>query len=125
MAIMIVYMACNMFVKLALLAFYRLLTYDIVHRRMIAVMTFVAIGFGLSSILVLVFQCRPVSAAWQIDLTKARHCMNIEAFYYSNASIMIGNDLVLYIMPIIFTRNLHVNKTKRIMINLLLSLGLV
>jgi len=125
LALMVFYMCCNMFVKLALLAFYRLLTYNVVHRRMIAVMTVIAIGFGVSSVLVLIFACQPVSAAWDIDFTKPRHCISIAAFYYANASIMISNDVVLYVMPMIFTRNLHVTKGKRIMINILLSLGAV
>ena len=121
MGLMLCYMACNMFVKLALLSFYRYLTSEVSHRRFIWFMMAIAVGFGVSSMLVLAFQCTPVSKTWNI--AQPGRCINIAAFYYANAAIMIGNDIVLYIMPMVFIRNLQLNRSKRIVINILFGLG--
>ncbi|GAB7356591.1 hypothetical protein MBLNU459_g7320t1 [Dothideomycetes sp. NU459] len=121
--IMSFYMACNAFVKLALLSFYKHLTYERYHHYAIWFMEFVAVGFGLSSILVVVMQCLPITKLWHRD--QPGSCVDVLAFLYSNALIMIGNDIVLYIMPVVFTWKLELRLPQRIVLNLLFALGLL
>lgn len=72
-------------------------------------MHFVAAGFGISSILVIVLQCVPLSAAWdQNPATKATaKCINLLAFFYANAIIMIVNDLAMYLLPMVMLWNVE------------------
>lgn len=115
------YFACNMFVKLGLLLFYLRTTHERKHIYSIWLMIVIAIGFGLSSILVTVFQCTPANKLWYS--TKPGKCINVLAFFYANASIMIGNDIIMYIMPIIFTWDLQLRRAQRIALVLLFALG--
>ncbi|THW24820.1 hypothetical protein D6C86_06842 [Aureobasidium pullulans] len=115
------YLACNMFVKFALLFFYRHTTYERWHHWVIWFMEFVAFGFGVSSILVIIFQCVPIAHLW--DKNTPGTCVDIKAFFYSNSIIMIVNDIILYVLPIIFTWKLQLRLTQRIVLNLLFALG--
>lgn len=112
-----------MFVKFALLMFYLETTYQRRYLYTIWFMIVAAFGFGVSSILVVLFQCVPLDKLW--NQSKSGQCVNIIAFLYANACIMITNDVVMYIMPIAFTWNLPLQKTQRVVLNLLFALGLV
>ncbi|KAH0366702.1 hypothetical protein KCU65_g5095, partial [Aureobasidium melanogenum] len=122
-SIFVFYLACNMFVKFALLFFYRHTTYERWHHWTIWFMEFIAFAFGVSSILVIIFQCVPIAHLW--DQNTPGTCINIKAFFYSNSIIMIVNDIILYVLPIIFTWKLQLRLAQRIVLNLLFALGAV
>lgn len=84
-------------------------------------MHFVAFGFGLSSILVNVFQCRPLHKAWDVDA--AGYCVNVPLFLRFNSIIMLLTDLVLYVMPVVFTWHLQLRRTQRVGLLCLFGLG--
>jgi len=110
-----------MFVKFGLLIFYLRTTYERCHRWAIWAMVCVAFCFGTSSVIVVLFQCIPPNKLWHPAFTG--HCVNILSFFYANAIIMIVNDTIMYIMPIIFTWNLALRRPQRIVLNLLFALG--
>lgn len=115
------YFLCNWAVKHALLLFYSEITTTRSHIISIYIMHFVAFGFGSSSILVDIFQCRPIRKAWDSDAPG--WCANMNIFFYFNSNIMLATDLVLYIMPVIFTRKLQLRKPQRIGLNCLFAMG--
>lgn len=117
------YYACNMFVKFGLLIFYLRTTYERSNLYAIWIMIFIAFGFGISNVVVTLFQCTPPDKLWHPK--EAGFCVNIMHFYYANAIIMIVNDTVMYIMPIVFTWNLALRRPQRIVLNLLFALGAV
>jgi hypothetical protein len=84
-------------------------------------MIIVAFGFGISNIFVIIFQCNPVDKLW--IPAKPGHCIDILPFYYATAWIMIVNDTIMYVMPIIFTWSLVLRRPQRIVLNLLFALG--
>jgi hypothetical protein len=90
------YFLCNWAVKHALLLFYLELTCTPRCIHLIYFMHFVAFGFGFSSILVSVFQCRP---------------------------IMLVTDCVLYAMPLVFTWGLQLRSRQRWGLKILFGLG--
>jgi len=49
----------------------------------------------------------------------------VVSFYYANGVIMVGSDIILYLMPIIFTWNLEVRPPQRIALLSVFSLGSV
>ncbi|KAF2736366.1 hypothetical protein EJ04DRAFT_490170 [Polyplosphaeria fusca] len=121
MASNVFYFACNWAVKHALLLFYSEITREKKHIVSIYIMHFVAFGFGLSSILVDLFQCRPFHKAWDGDTPG--YCVRLDIFFYINGSIMLTTDLILYIMPVVFTWNLQLRRPQRIGLNALFALG--
>jgi len=84
-------------------------------------MHFVAFGFGFSSILVNIFQCTPVAKAYTSAM--GGYCVNMGDFLYANSSLMMATDLVLYIMPVVFTWNLQLRRAQRFGVNFLFGLG--
>lgn len=121
------YFLCNMLVKHAWLTFYYGLARTRCQRYFIHFMQFVAASFGISSIIVVLLQCIPLSLAWtqSTDAAQERsgHCINLLAFFYSNAIIMIVNDLVLYLMPMWLLRNVDMLRGHRVGLYALFGVG--
>ncbi|KAF2184358.1 hypothetical protein K469DRAFT_181955 [Zopfia rhizophila CBS 207.26] len=115
------YFACNWFVKHALLVFYSEIVREKKYQGSIYFMHFVAFGFGLSSILVNLFQCMPFRKVYTPKLPG--YCVNLNIFFYCNASIMLATDIVLYVMPVVFTWHLQLRRPQRIGLNCLFALG--
>ncbi|KAF2266678.1 hypothetical protein CC78DRAFT_531479 [Lojkania enalia] len=122
MASNVFYFLCNWAVKHALLLFYSEIVRDNKwYKGSIYFMHFVAFGFGLSSILVNIFQCRPIRKTWDADAPG--WCANMNMFFRLNSIIMLTTDLVLYTMPVIFTWHLQLRRPQRIGLNALFALG--
>lgn len=115
------YFLCNWAIKHSLLLFYYGLTIDRWPRFSIYFMHGVAISFGLTCVTVNIFQCWPVPRMW--DTTIPGHCINVMAFHLWNSSYMIATDVVLYVMPLVFTWNMQLQRTQRICLNVLFTLG--
>ncbi|KAF2756759.1 hypothetical protein EJ05DRAFT_502251 [Pseudovirgaria hyperparasitica] len=121
----IFYLSCNMLVKLSLLQFYRDLTMSTPAHYFIHFMTFVSVGFGASSIIVVLAQCVPMARIF--DPTVPGTCSNIRFmdFSISNGFLMMGIDTVLYAMPVVFTWNLQVSRASKVGLYFVFGLGLV
>jgi hypothetical protein len=76
---------------------------------------------GLSSVLVDLFRCRPFNKAFYPEIQG--YCFNMDAFYYYNSSMMLATDVVLYAMPVVFTRNLMLRRAQKVGLNCLFGLG--
>ncbi|EXJ72874.1 uncharacterized protein A1O5_04022 [Cladophialophora psammophila CBS 110553] len=95
-----------MFVKHAWLTFYYGLSQTRAQRYFIHVMQFLAVAFGTSSVAVILLQCTPLSYVWHQGLESTSgpvkgKCINLIAFFYFNASFMIANDVVMYLIPMV------------------------
>ncbi|KAL6248161.1 hypothetical protein RBB50_004416 [Rhinocladiella similis] len=121
------YFLCNMFVKHAWLTFYYALARTRTQTWIIHFMQFVAFAFGISSILVIMLQCIPLSHVW----TKARdpppndgaRCVNLMAYFYFNAGFMVVNDTVMYMLPVFLLRNVDMLRGHRWGIYTLFAVG--
>ncbi|KIY00366.1 uncharacterized protein Z520_04051 [Fonsecaea multimorphosa CBS 102226] len=101
------YFLCNMFVKHAWLTFYYGLAQTRAQRYFIHLMQFSAVAFGLSSVLVVLLQCVPLNYAWRRyhEPTNGHEngkCVDLLDYFYFNASFMIANDVVMYLIPMVF-----------------------
>lgn len=121
------YFLCNMLVKHAWLTFYYGLARTRAQRYFIHFMQFVAASFGISSVIVVLLQCIPLSLVWtqSLDAQQERSgkCINLIAFFYSNSIIMIVNDLVMYLMPMWLLRNVDMLRGHRVSIYALFGVG--
>lgn len=121
------YFLCNMFVKHAWLTFYYGLARSRWQTYFIHFMQFVAAGFGISSVFVVLLQCIPLSTVWHPGATPEGvdppKCVNMMTFFYSNAIIMIVNDVVMYLMPMVLLRNVDMVRPHRWGVYALFAVG--
>ncbi|GME33157.1 integral membrane protein [Neofusicoccum parvum] len=118
----IFYNACLGFIKISVLALYMRLG-DRLLRRLAIIMTCVVAAQASAHVLVCIFQCTPVSAAYDLAITKKK-CIDINAFYLANAAVNISTDLLTYTLPIKTVLHLQVPKNQKIGLGVMLSLGL-
>jgi hypothetical protein len=121
MTSLIFYFSVNWAVKHSLLFFYAELTFEPWARRCIYIMHAVAFSFGLVCVVTTIFQCIPVAKWW--NPTIDGYCINLNNFSYFNAIFMLACDLILYIMPVIFTWNIKLRRHHRIAVNILFAMG--
>ncbi|KAL1638365.1 hypothetical protein SLS56_000173 [Neofusicoccum ribis] len=118
----IFYNACLGFIKISVLALYMRLG-DRLLRRLAIIMTCVVAAQASAHVLVCIFQCTPVSAAYDLAIT-TKKCIDINAFYLANAAVNISTDLLTYTLPIKTVLHLQVPKNQKIGLGVMLSLGL-
>ncbi|KAB2578780.1 Integral membrane protein [Lasiodiplodia theobromae] len=118
----IFYNACLGFIKTSVLALYMRLG-DRLLRRLAIIMTCVVAAQASAHVIVCIFQCSPVSAAYDLAITDKK-CVDINAFYLANAAVNISTDLLTYTLPIKTVLHLQVPKNQKIGLGVMLSLGL-
>jgi hypothetical protein len=74
-----------------------------------------------ANVLTCIFQCRPVAGAWDTSLKPK--CVNINAFYLSNAALNILTDLITYALPTRMVLNLHTTKRQKVVVGVMFGLG--
>lgn len=93
-------------------------------KRMAIVITAVVAAQASAHVIVCIFQCSPVSAAYDLAITDKK-CVDINAFYLANAAVNISTDLLTYTLPIKTVLHLQVPKNQKIGLAVMLSLGLL
>ncbi|KFY55110.1 hypothetical protein V496_07110 [Pseudogymnoascus sp. VKM F-4515 (FW-2607)] len=118
----IFYNATLCFIKLSVLALYMRLGDEILRRMSIGMMGVIACQ-GIAFVLTCIFQCSPVRGAWEPTMTPAPVCVNINAFYLSNAALNIVTDLITYALPVRMILNLQTPLKQKIAVGVMFSLG--
>ncbi|KAJ0325595.1 hypothetical protein COL5a_007406 [Colletotrichum fioriniae] len=77
---------------------------------------------GLIFLLVIIFQCTPVSSVWDRS-NPNRTCLNVTAIGYAGAVFSIVEDLVILVLPIPELVKLQLNIRKKIALGFMFSLG--
>ncbi|PLB44204.1 hypothetical protein P170DRAFT_450379 [Aspergillus steynii IBT 23096] len=98
----IVYIAGLLFVRLSLLWFYLRLDQRPLMRWSVYTLIFINVGLSVSSIIVVIVSCVPVSKFWDLEGTAPGKCMNPDAqqiFYEANGILNIILDIFIYIVP--------------------------
>lgn len=116
------YNACLGFIKVSALALYMRLG-DRTLRRLAIIMIGLVACQASGNVLAAIFQCSPVSAAW--DKTGSYKCIDINAFYLANAAVNIFTDLLTYSLPIPLALKLQMPLRQRIGLAVILCLGLL
>lgn len=118
------YNACLGFIKTSALALYMRLG-DRVLRRLAIVMIGVVTCQASANVLAAIFQCTPVSAAWDKANAGEYTCIDINAFYLANAAVNILTDLLTYSLPIPLALKLQMPLRQRVGLAVILGLGLL
>ena len=82
----------------------------------------VVVALFICSVLVTVFQCNPVQAAWDFQIQGA-HCISIVDYFYVAATINGVTDLVLCFAPLPLVYKLKISMKEKVVVSLLFGLG--
>ncbi|KAH0140369.1 integral membrane protein, partial [Aureobasidium melanogenum] len=119
----IFYNSCLGFLKASILAFYLRLG-DLQLNRLAQILLAIVICQALANVFTCIFQCTPVAGAYTVELQKTAKCVNITAFYLTNAALTIVTDLSTYILPFHLVRKLQISKRQKVGLAVMLGLGL-
>jgi hypothetical protein len=68
-----------------------------------------------------IFICTPVPYFWDRDIEGK--CMDLQAVAYASSASAIVQDFILLILPLVFIRNLHLRRRRKIGAALMFSIG--
>ncbi|KAE8149708.1 hypothetical protein BDV25DRAFT_140556 [Aspergillus avenaceus] len=113
-----------LFVKLSILFLYL----RIFPIHLFRIFDFCCMGFMITSFLITtpmaIWQCNPISAAWDYNVDGAP-CLKISAVAYANATVNITTEVLILILPLPVLRTLHVSKRKKIALFSVFSVGVM
>ena len=76
----------------------------------------------ICSVLVTIFQCRPIQGAWEFDIVH-KQCVSILHFFYVMAAFNIMTDLILCTFPMPLFWRLKLPLNERIPLCILFAFG--
>jgi len=110
-------------IKLSVIFFYL----RIFPGRSFRLLCWIMIGFCVSSmvafVLVTVFQCKPISFAWQRDPTLGGKCVNYNAAAWANAGINILQDILIVMLPMGELKAVRMDRWRKIGIYAMFGAG--
>ncbi|KAF7884061.1 uncharacterized protein EAF01_011484 [Botrytis porri] len=119
----IIYFICVAVTKIAILILYlRLATSKVLRSLIWGVMAFVALT-SLSCVVATIFQCTPISKAWEQPVTDKGSCIQINALFYANAGLDIFQDLVIYILPMRMLYSIQIPRRQKYVLMIVFAVG--
>jgi hypothetical protein len=91
-------------------------------RKSIYITGFVIFAIWICGVLITIFQCSPVHAAWDFTLTHKK-CVDIIRFYFVTAGLTIATDLLLCTLPLPKFWSLNLPLKERIIVCVLFGFG--
>ena len=82
------------------------------------------LALWITSVFTIIFQCRPVNAGWDVEVTSSK-CINLVHFFYVTAAINIATDVLLCIAPLPSLWKMHLPRNQRLIICVLFGFGIL
>jgi hypothetical protein len=122
----LIYFFASALLKLSFLFFYKRIFPGLVVQRLIWITIFINISWGVTSVVVGVLQCWPISYFWNIwDGEHSGRCLDIITFVSSTAVISIVLDIWMLIIPLSQLWGLQMSWSKKLGVALMFCLGTV
>jgi hypothetical protein len=103
------YICCVTLTKVALLLFFLRVFPQRWFKRFCWVMIGIVVAFGVSYIIVVLVQCRPISFNWNSwDGEHTGQCVNLNLGTHINAALNMVMDIVILLMPMPLLVKLHI-----------------
>ncbi|KAL6249830.1 hypothetical protein RBB50_003686 [Rhinocladiella similis] len=118
----VMYVTALMLVKISIVVSYIRVFPTPTFRRIMYALSAAILSVWLCSILVTIFQCKPVEGAW--DFTLPRNCLPIDRFYYFSTAFSIFTDFLLCILPLPVFWRLNLPRRQKYVVSLLFAIGL-
>jgi hypothetical protein len=117
----VIYVVVLAATKISILAFYfRVFRRPVFLKAVWATVIFVMVSTIITMFLI-IFQCNPVSGAW--DRTKPNKCMSLNGLAYSASGISIGQDIFILVLPISELAGLQMTMTKKLNVLAMFGVG--
>jgi hypothetical protein len=116
------YATALMLVKISIVTSYLRVFPTTLFRRIMYALSACIVAVWICSILVTIFQCKPVRSAW--DFTLARDCLDIVSFFYFTTAFSIFTDFLLCILPLPVFFRLKLPARQKIIVSMLFGIGL-
>ena len=111
--------------KLTLLFFFLRIFPKTIIRNMLKGTIVFTIFYGLTFVIVAIFQCRPIKHYW-MNWDKEHvdgHCININALAWANAIISIVLDVWMLVLPLCEVFRLQLSWRKKISVAIMFLVG--
>lgn len=120
----VLYFALMWLIKLSLLLFYlRIFPRSVIRRLLWATIAFNC-AFGLTSMLVAIFQCRPVSFYWSRYLGDSNgHCISVNVLGWVNAIVCIALDIWILFLALSQLYHVRLRWNKKLQVAAMFSTG--
>ena len=108
------YLSAIALTKVSILLFYLRIFPNPVFRRLVYVALAYCIGYILGTVIALVFQCSPISLAW--DRWDGEHpgkCFNLNLLGWMSAALNIVGDLIVICLPLHELSKLAMSRRKK------------
>lgn len=119
------YVAVQIFSKVAILALYSRLFPDYIRWFRWSVRGMIAFMYvhGLVFFLLIVFQCWPIRSLWDKTITGAK-CLPVSvAIGFTGAALSIVEDIIILLLPLPVVWKLQMSTRKKIAVIFLISMG--
>jgi hypothetical protein len=83
----------------------------------------IVVLLGISQALIGGLFCVPLSVWWDVNGDKEGHCIDVVAWWYSNAVINIVTDVVIFTIPLTLLHTLPLQLGQMIVLMVVFSLG--
>ncbi|KAJ3949759.1 uncharacterized protein N0V96_000888 [Colletotrichum fioriniae] len=77
-------------------------------------------GFGLASVFAVIFQCKPITAAWDSS-TGSATCYPFIDFLHASAALNIAIDMLLCTVPLPYIWNMKMTTGRKVLLTILFS----
>ncbi|KAL9035102.1 MAG: hypothetical protein Q9214_006742, partial [Letrouitia sp. 1 TL-2023] len=108
--------------KLSILLLYLRIFVGRTFKRFACGVMIYVVTYGFASIAATIFQCQPVRRAF--DHTIPGHCLDVTAFWYSNASANVLGDLMIFALPWPLIYRLQLPPREKYILCLIFGLGI-
>ncbi len=113
---MITYSFIITIVKLSLLLLYQRIFTTAPFKTRTVVVGAVCLAWFFVAIFSIIFQCRPFSAAFSLDLLLTDSCMNLQAYYWGTAIANSLLDIVFLVLPLHMVWNLKLRAQQKVLL---------
>ncbi len=117
MAGMVVYSFTITTAKVSVLLLYRRIFATQAFRRRTTVIMILCITWSIVAIFTEIFQCRPFSAAFNLEHILTDSCIDLQAYYWGIAISNLLMDFVLLILPLHMVWNLKLPARQKMLLS--------
>lgn len=113
MGFLLLYSFAVTFAKMSILVFYLRLFPMRSSRHAVYVLMFSICGLCFSTLVIVIFQCKPIALAWDKTI-EGGSCIDMVAFFRYSIIPDIITDVAMLILPLPIVWNLHASITQRV-----------
>lgn len=120
----VLYIVQVTFLKLTLLLFFLRMFPGTMTRRLLWITVGFTVAWGVPSLLLVIFECRPIPHLWEAwDTTPSPQCIDVNALAWSHAAISIVLDFWMLALPLFVVSRLQMSWRKKASVTLMFCVG--